>query len=84
MIWVAFAYHGRFELLRIVSNLNNNWFTREMIRPEIVLFLQSIPKIVFQQGNAVPHFAKNARGFFFSKSCVASSLAFLYTGYVAY
>ncbi|GFV31309.1 transposable element Tc1 transposase [Trichonephila clavipes] len=45
IVGVRFRNHGRSNLLRIESNLNNN---REVLQPEVVPILQSIPGTIFQ------------------------------------
>ena len=49
MVWSAISYQGRSNLLRIAGNLNSNRYIREVIQPEVVYFLQSIPGAIFQQ-----------------------------------
>ncbi|GFX65614.1 transposable element Tc1 transposase [Trichonephila clavipes] len=63
MVWNAISYHGRSNLLRIEGNLNSNRYFREVLHPEVVLFLQSIPGAIFQQDNARPQVAKTVRDF---------------------
>ncbi|KFM57173.1 Transposable element Tcb1 transposase, partial [Stegodyphus mimosarum] len=64
MVWGAIAYHRRSQLLRIVGNLNSNRYIREVLQPEAVPFLQSLPGAVFQQDNARPHTARIVKSFF--------------------
>ncbi|GFS57993.1 transposable element Tcb2 transposase [Trichonephila inaurata madagascariensis] len=63
MVWCAISYHGRSNLLRTESNLNSNRYVREVLQPEVILFLQGIPGAIFQQNNARPHVAKTVRDF---------------------
>ena len=63
MIWGAISYHGRFNLLLIKGNLNINRYVREVLTPEVVLFLQGIHGAIFQQDNALPHVTKTVRDF---------------------
>ncbi|GFX84998.1 transposable element Tcb2 transposase [Trichonephila clavipes] len=63
MVWDAIPYHGRTNLLRIEGNLNSNRYVREVLHPEVVHFLQSIPGAIFQQNNTRPHVAKTVRDF---------------------
>ncbi|GFV63038.1 transposable element Tcb2 transposase [Trichonephila clavipes] len=63
MVWDAISYHARFNLLRIESNLNSNRYVREVLNPEVVPILQSIPGAIFQQDKARPHVAKTVRDF---------------------
>lgn len=63
MVWGAIAYHGRSQLVRIVGNLNHNRYISEVLEPEVVPFLQSIPGAIFQQDNARPHIARNVQDF---------------------
>ncbi|KFM70162.1 Transposable element Tcb1 transposase, partial [Stegodyphus mimosarum] len=64
MVWGTIAYHRRSQLLRIVGNLNSNRYIREVLQPEAVPFLQSLPGAVFQQDNARPHTARIVKSFF--------------------
>lgn len=64
MVWGAIAYHGRSQLLRIVGNLNSNRYISEVLQPQAVPFLQSLPGAVFQQDNARPHIARTVQSFF--------------------
>ncbi|GFU71740.1 transposable element Tc1 transposase [Trichonephila clavipes] len=63
MVRGAISYHGRFNLLRIEGNFNSNRYVREVLQPEVVLFLQGVPGAIFQQDNARPHVAKTVRDF---------------------
>ncbi|GFV45437.1 transposable element Tcb2 transposase [Trichonephila clavipes] len=63
MVWDAISYHGSSNLLRIQGNLNSNKYVREVLHPEAVPFLQSIPGAIFQQNNTRPHVAKTVRDF---------------------
>ncbi|GFT33685.1 transposable element Tc1 transposase [Trichonephila clavipes] len=63
MVWDAISYHRRSNLLRIEGNLNSNRYVREVLHPEVVPFLQSIPGAIFQQHNTRPHVAKTVRDF---------------------
>ncbi|GFV08838.1 hypothetical protein TNCV_3820811 [Trichonephila clavipes] len=56
-------YHGRSNLLRIESNLNSNRYVREVLQPEVVLFLQVILGASFQQNSARSHVSKTIRDF---------------------
>ncbi|GFY35916.1 transposable element Tcb2 transposase [Trichonephila clavipes] len=56
-------YHGRTNLLRIEDNLNSDRYVREVLQPEVVPFLQGIPRAIFQQDNARPYDAKSVRDF---------------------
>ncbi|GFS83089.1 transposable element Tc1 transposase [Trichonephila clavipes] len=38
-------------------------YVYEVLQPEVVLFLQCIPRAIFQQDNARPHTAKSVRDF---------------------
>ena len=64
MVWGAIVYHGRSQLLRIVGNLNSNRYISEVLQPQAVPFLQSLPGAVFQQDNARPHIARTVQSFF--------------------
>ncbi|GFX51635.1 uncharacterized protein TNCV_5013381 [Trichonephila clavipes] len=61
MVWDVISYHGRYYLLRIEGNFNNNRYIREVLQPEVVSFLQGIHGAVFQQGNARPDAARTVR-----------------------
>ena len=63
MVWGAISYHGRSNLLRIESNLNNNRYVHEVLQPEVVPFLQRIPGDIFQQDSSPPNVAKTVRDF---------------------
>ncbi|GFT60006.1 transposable element Tcb2 transposase [Trichonephila clavipes] len=63
MIWSAIPHHGPSNLLRIESNLNSNRYVREMLKLEVVPFLQGIPGAIFLQDIARPHLAKTVRDF---------------------
>ena len=62
MVWGATAYHGRFQLLRILGNLNR--YISEVQQLQAVPFLQSLLDAVFQQNNARPHIARTVQSFF--------------------
>ncbi|GFV87899.1 transposable element Tc1 transposase [Trichonephila clavipes] len=47
----------RVNLLRIEGNRNSNRYIREVLQPEIVVFLQGIRGATFLQDNARPHVA---------------------------
>ena len=49
MVWGAILDLGRSNLLRIEGNLNNDRYVREVLQPEVVPFLQGIPRAIFQQ-----------------------------------
>ncbi|GFV86167.1 transposable element Tc1 transposase [Trichonephila clavipes] len=63
MVWGAILYYGRSNLLRIEGNLNINRYVREVLQPEVVPFLQGLPRDIFQQDNARPHVTKTVRDF---------------------
>ncbi|GFV46309.1 uncharacterized protein TNCV_3231981 [Trichonephila clavipes] len=63
MVRGAISYHGRSNLQRIESNLNNNRYVREVLQPDVVPFLQGIRGAIFQQDIARPHVAKTVRDF---------------------
>ena len=58
------AYHGRSQLLRIVGNLNSNRYIIEVLQPQALPFIQSLPGAVFEQDNARPHIARTVQSFF--------------------
>ncbi|GFW11546.1 uncharacterized protein TNCV_3810651 [Trichonephila clavipes] len=43
MVSGAISYQGRSNLIQIVGNHNSNRYVREVLLPEVVLFLQGIP-----------------------------------------
>ncbi|GFU06190.1 transposable element Tcb2 transposase [Trichonephila clavipes] len=63
MIWVTVSYHRRCLQLRIEGNLNGNRYVCEVLEPEVVRFLHSIPGGTFQKDNAHLHVARNVRDF---------------------
>ncbi|GFY36047.1 transposable element Tc1 transposase [Trichonephila clavipes] len=63
MAWGVISYHGRSNLKLIEGNLNSNTYIREVLQPEVVLFLQGIPGDIFQHYNARPRVAKTVRDF---------------------
>ena len=50
-------------MLQIDSNLNRSRYVCEVLQPEVVPFLQSIPWAIFQQDNACPYVVKTVRDF---------------------
>ncbi|PRD24948.1 UNVERIFIED_CONTAM: hypothetical protein NCL1_42335 [Trichonephila clavipes] len=55
MVCGAISYDERSNVLRIEGNLNSNRYVREVLQPEVVLFLQGSPGAIFKQDNASPH-----------------------------
>lgn len=58
MVWGAIGYHSRTRLLRIEGNLNAHRYIEEVVRAEVVPFVQRSPGAIFQQDNARPHIAR--------------------------
>ncbi|GFT83288.1 transposable element Tcb1 transposase [Trichonephila clavipes] len=63
MVWGVISYRGQSNLLGIEGNLNSNRYVRDVLKPEVVPFLQGIPGAIFQQDNARPNVAKTVRDF---------------------
>ena len=63
IVWFAISYHGRLNFLRFEDNLHSNRNVRKTLLPEIVPFLQSIPRTIFQQDNACSDVIKTVRDF---------------------
>ncbi|GFX17616.1 transposable element Tc1 transposase [Trichonephila clavipes] len=72
MVWGAISYHGRSNLVRIEGNLNRNRNVHEVLKTEVVPFLQGIPGGIFQQDNARSHVAKTVQDF-----CLAQHMQLL-------
>ena len=49
MVWGMISYHGQSNSLRIEDNLNSNRYGCEVLQPEVVPFLQGIPKVSFSR-----------------------------------
>ena len=67
MIWGAISCQEQIE-----GNFNSYRYVREVLQPEVVPFLQSVPGAIFQQDNARPDVAKNVREF-----CLAQHMQLL-------
>ncbi|GFW39650.1 transposable element Tcb1 transposase [Trichonephila clavipes] len=59
----AISYHGQSNLIRIDGNLKSNRYVHEVLKPEVVPFLQGIPGAIIQQDNARPLVANTFRDF---------------------
>ena len=44
LVWGAISYLGRSNLLQIEGDLNSNSYDHEFLQPEVVSFLQGIPR----------------------------------------
>ena len=64
MVWGAIVCHGRSQLLQIVGSRNSNRYISEVLLPQAVPFLESMPGAVFQQDNARPYIARTVQSFF--------------------
>lgn len=64
MVWGAIGYDCRSHLVHIEGNLNSDRYIREIVEPEVLPLLQSIPGAIFQQDNARVHVSHTVQAFF--------------------
>ncbi|GFW77175.1 transposable element Tc1 transposase [Trichonephila clavipes] len=64
MVWGDVSYQEQSQLLRIQGFFKCNRYTREVLEPKVVSFLQGIPGAIFQEDNARTHNARNVPDFF--------------------
>ncbi|GFX44914.1 uncharacterized protein TNCV_3429631 [Trichonephila clavipes] len=83
MIWRAISFHGRSNLLQVEGDLNSNRYVHEALQLEVAPFLQGIPGAIFQQDSVRHILQRLFETSVHSPTHATSSLACLFTGYVA-
>ncbi|GFX50004.1 transposable element Tcb1 transposase [Trichonephila clavipes] len=64
MEWGGIGYHSRTPLVRIAGTLNSQRYISDVLDPVVLLYLQSLATVIFQQDNARPHVACIVQRFF--------------------
>ncbi|GFX10853.1 transposable element Tcb2 transposase [Trichonephila clavipes] len=58
MVWGAIAYNTRSPLVLIRSPMTAQWYVPDILQPHVFPFMQTLPRAIFQPGNARPHMAR--------------------------
>ena len=74
MVRGAIGYDCRSHLVHIEGNLNSDRYIREIVEPEVLPLLQSIPGAIFQQDNTRVHVSHTVQAFFSTQYCTVDAL----------